>query len=375
MHIALFLPNLDAGGAETVTLTLAGAFSSAEHQVSLVTASAAGALAHDVPPEVQLVDLQSKRVRSALVSLSRWLRKAAPDVLISSQAHANVVAFFAHRLADSAARLILREDSTPSWNIGRLHEPQRSITRALMSAAYRRADALVAVSQAAAVDLPRFLGVQLGNLSVVYNPVITTRISRLAQEPIHHPWFADRTPLIVSVGRLSEEKDYPTLIHALAATRSPTDARLLILGEGALRSDLERLVESTGLKGRVSMPGFVQNPYAYMSRANLFALSSRFEGLPGVLIEALACGCPVVSTDCPSGPREILRDGALGRLVPVGNVNAMARAFEDLLSGTTGHRVVHDSDLEPYTEKYSMGRYLELIRGCIDRTCPPALTA
>jgi glycosyltransferase involved in cell wall biosynthesis len=375
MHIALFLPNLGAGGAERVSLTLARAFHGAGHRVSLVVGSTAGHLARDVPAEVELVDLESGRVRSALVGLSRWLRKENPAVLISSQAHANVVAFLAHRFAGSSARLILREVSTPSRSIGQQREPTRSITRALMSTAYRRADAVVAVSRAAALDLQAFLAVQLGNLSVVYNPVITTRVSRLAQEQVDHPWFADNGPVIMSVGRLSEEKDYPTLIRALAGMRTHTDARLLILGEGPLRADLERLVESVGLAGRVSMPGFVSNPYAYMSRADLFVLSSRFEGLPGVLIEALACGCRVTSSDCPSGPREILKDGVLGKLVPVGDVNAMSLAIEESLSMAPGEGVVDAGDLEAYTEQYSMSRYLELVRGSVGESWPQAVSA
>lgn len=360
MHIGLFVPNLGSGGSEKVTLTLSGALHRAGHQVSLVAASCEGPLAEAVPAGIELVGLGRRRVRSAVAPLSKWLKRTQPAVLISSQVHSNVVAFLAHRLARSSARLIVREDSTPTRNIGRMREPARSITRALMSIAYRGADTVVAVSSAAAADLQNFLPVRLERLAIVYNPVISANIAALANEEVTHAWFTERAPVILSVGRLSEEKDHSILIRALATMRAHADARLLILGEGPLRADLERLVASLGLRGRVSMPGFVANPYPYMSKADLFVLSSRFEGLPGVLIEALACGCRVVSTDCPSGPREILKQGALGMLVPVGDVTAMSLAMEASLSSSRG-AAISAGDLEPYREQHSVAKYLELI--------------
>jgi glycosyltransferase involved in cell wall biosynthesis len=165
----------------------------------------------------------------------------------------------------------------------------------------------------------------------------------------------------LSVGRLSKEKDYATLLRAFADLQLHPDARLIILGEGSLRDALEELVSTLRLGSRVSMPGFVSNPYAYMARAQLFVLSSQFEGLPGVLIEALACGCQVVSTDCPSGPREILRGGELGRLVPVGDVEALRRAIDEALRSTAMR--VDTAHLQPYTEEHSLNAYLDLIRG------------
>ncbi len=360
MHIALFMPTLGGGGAERVSMTLAASFVKAGCRVSLVVASSAGTLSDQIPVGVELVDLSAGRVSRSVLLLAKWLRKVRPDVLLASQSHANIAAFVAHRLSRSAARFILREDSTPSRNLATLGRASRWIMRTLMLIAYRKADAVVAVSRDAGDDLQQFLRCKLRNLNVIYNPVISERIFHLAQECVKHPWLLDATfPVILSVGRLSEEKDYPALFRAVAGMQMHTDARLIILGEGPLRPMLEEMVISLGLQQRVSMPGFVSNPYSYMANAQLYVLSSKFEGLPGVLIEALACGCKVISTDCPSGPREILQGGTLGRLTPVGNSDALRRAIEEELQ-SIGQKVdlVH---LQPFTVEQSMNAYLDLI--------------
>jgi glycosyltransferase involved in cell wall biosynthesis len=164
---------------------------------------------------------------------------------------------------------------------------------------------------------------------VIYNPsVMASEVLEKAKSPLDHPWFKpDQPPVLIAIGRLEQQKDYPTMIKAFAEVRQAQPARLLILGEGRDRISLEKLIKEYGLDQDVSLPGFVSNPYAYLSRADLFVLSSRWEGLPTVLIEALCCGTQVVSTDCPSGPREILKDGKYGRLTPVGDVGALAAAI------------------------------------------------
>lgn len=360
MHIALFMPTLGGGGAERVSLTLAASFVKAGCTVSLVVASTAGTLTDQIPVGVELVDLEAGRVSRSVMPLAKWLRKKQPAALLSSQGHANIAAFAAHRLSSSAARLILREDSTPTRSLATLSRASKWIMRALMLISYRGADAVIAVSRGAANDLQQFLRSPLKNLYVIYNPVISERIFQLAQESVKHPWLLDgSSPVILSVGRLSEEKDYPTLLHALAGMQKHSDARLIILGEGQLRPMLEDLVVSLGLQKRVSMPGYTPNPYCYMANAQLFVLSSKYEGLPGVLIEALACGCKIVSTDCPSGPREILQGGTVGTLVPVGNADALRQAMEEaLLSVKQKIDLIY---LRPYTVEQSMDAYLKII--------------
>jgi glycosyltransferase involved in cell wall biosynthesis len=192
---------------------------------------------------------------------------------------------------------------------------------------YPWADRVVAVSKAARDDLIRTTGVPADLVTTIYNPVVTDELIEKAQEHLDHPWFAkDAPPVILGVGRLESQKDFGTLIRAFYRIRSEREARLVILGEGSQRAMLNRLVQTLGMDDNVQMPGFVNNPFKYMARANAFVLSSRFEGLPGVLIQAMATGCPVVSTDCPSGPREILEGERWGTLVPVGDEEALATA-------------------------------------------------
>jgi glycosyltransferase involved in cell wall biosynthesis len=193
---------------------------------------------------------------------------------------------------------------------------------------YPWADAIVAVSKGVADDLARVARLPRDRIKVIYNPVVTEALFRKAEEPLEHPWFLSGCPpVILGVGRLTAAKDFPTLIRAFARVRESQLARLLILGEGEKRDSLEKLVRELRLERDVSMPGFMDNPYAYMRKSSIFVLSSCWEGLPNVLIEAMACGCQVISTNCPSGPEEILRGGHYGKLVPVGDAEALAKAI------------------------------------------------
>lgn len=193
---------------------------------------------------------------------------------------------------------------------------------------YPWADGFVAVSQGVADDLRRFAQLPEVKVHTIYNPVVTDELLASAARTPEHPWLAPgEPPVILGVGRLVGQKDFATLVRAFALVRRTRSAKLIILGEGDKRPELEALVTELGLSDEVSLPGFVDNPFAYMARADTFVLSSRHEGLPGVLIQAMACGCKVVSTDCPSGPREILNNGSLGALVPVGDAGALAEAI------------------------------------------------
>jgi glycosyltransferase involved in cell wall biosynthesis len=198
----------------------------------------------------------------------------------------------------------------------------------LLRRTYPEADRIIAVSRGVADDLRTLVRLPPELVTTAYNPVVDSELAKKADAPIDHPWFVPGAPpVIIAVGRLTEQKDFPTLLRAFARVRAQRQARLLILGEGELRRKLEALACELGVDQDVSLSGFMSNPFAYMARAAVFVLSSAYEGLPGVLIETLACGCPVVSTDCPSGPAEILKNGQYGRLVPVGDPAAMAQAI------------------------------------------------
>jgi glycosyltransferase involved in cell wall biosynthesis len=211
-----------------------------------------------------------------------------------------------------------------------------------------------------AADLVALCGLVPTSVVVLNNPVVTPEVVRMRAEPVEHPWLGERrVPTLVAVGRLIPQKDFATLLEAFALVRRQREARLVVLGEGPLRPELEDLAERLGVSGDVSMPGFVANPYPSMAAADAFVLSSRWEGSPGVLIEAMSCGTPVVATDCPSGPRQILQDGRHGRLVPVGEPRAMADALLEALNG--GVPPAPPESWLPYEQERVVTSYLDVL--------------
>jgi glycosyltransferase involved in cell wall biosynthesis len=358
--IAFFLPLLTAGGAERVTLNLAQGISERGLPVDLVLAAAKGPFRDQVPSTVRLVDLGAGRVLRSLIPLSHYLRRERPRALFSQMDHANLVALWAAKLARRGTPVIVTVHNTMSQATrqeGRLAE---RLWPPLLRTFYPWAASVVAVSRGAADDLARTAGLARDRVEVVYNPVITPSMKRLAQQAPDHPWFSPgQPPVIVGVGRLTRQKDFPTLIRAFAQLRRVRNARLIILGEGEDRGNLESLVTELGLTDDVVLPGYRENAMAYIAGSVLFVLSSAWEGLPTVLIEALAAGTRVVSTDCPSGPREILQEGRLGTLVPVGDTAALAGAMINALD-RPGDPVPPEA-LTPFTRDAAVDHYLSLI--------------
>ena len=314
-------------------VTLATELSRGGFCVSLVLSKAEGPYLSVVPSDVQIVDLGCARVLWSLPRLAGYLRRERPSVVISAMTHANVTALWARRIARVSTRVIVTERNT----LSRTSRSPPMIRQRLMpyfaKCLYPWADEIVAVSHGVADDLADVARVPRGRIAVIYNPIVSDSLLERAKLPPDHPWFeAGGAPVILGVGRLVPAKDFETLIKAFAKTRPAHGANLVILGEGPERGRLQRLVATLSLGAHVSMPGFVENPLSYMSRAAVFVLSSAYEGLPAVLVEAMACGTPVVSTDCPSGPAEILENGAYGPLVPVGNSDALAVAITTTLA-------------------------------------------
>jgi glycosyltransferase involved in cell wall biosynthesis len=357
--IALFLPNLRGGGAERVMVNLARGLAGRGCRVDLVLAKAEGPHLSKVAEDVRVVDLRSCRVVTSVLPLSKYLRSERPDVLVSALYHANVAALLARRLSRVSTRVIPTVHIPPSEDIARSNSRKTSILHTLTRWCYPWADAIVAVSRGTADDVVQTTGVPPQLVRVIY-PEVTPGIRELAKAPVEHPWFAPGEPeVILGMGRLGPQKDFPTLIKAFALLRKDHDHRLMILGEGEQRRHLERLVHELGLAGDVSLPGFVENPFAYLARSSLFVLSSAWEAAPAVLIEALALDVPVVSTNCRTGPDEILNNGQYGRLVPVGDVEALAGAMREALSEP--RPVVPEEALRPFTLDVVVDEYLKLI--------------
>ena len=333
-RIAFFLPTLAGGGAERVALNLLEGMLERDVLLDLVVADTEGPYLEQVSAGVKLVNLGTGRVMKAIPALARYLNEAKPVALLSHMNHANIAAILARDLARSKTKLAIVEHNTLSSSKSNLRRSK--FLPPIMRFLYPRADAIVGVSQGVATDLESQLGFQPGTVRVIYNPVVDRELLAKAAMPVAHPWFqAGNPPVFLAVGRLSQQKDFSNLIRAFAIVRQQQPARLIILGEGETRSELEAEIAALGIGEDVSLPGFVQNPYAYMSAATTFVLSSRWEGLPTVLIEAMACGCAIVSTDCPSGPDEILASGKYGLLVPIEDSQALAAAMLQTLDMST----------------------------------------
>jgi glycosyltransferase involved in cell wall biosynthesis len=331
-RIALFMTALGGGGAERVMLNLSAGLAGLGVGVDLVVTSSRGAFCVDVPESVRFVDLESTRIIASLFPLVHYLQKERPRVMLAAMAPTNCIAVWARALAHVPLRLVLAEHTTLTQALSASVNLKRRILSILMRLTYPHADAVVAVSSGVADSLAFAIGLPRERIDVIYNPVVTPKMLEKSTQTLNHPWFrTGEPPVILGVGRLIRAKDFFTLIRAFAILLKRREASLIILGEGEGRLDLEKLVSGLGIGDYVSMPGFVSNPYAYMRRAAVFVLSSRWEGLPTVLIEAIACGAPVISTDCPSGPREILGEKYEHLLTKVGDHIMLANKLVDVL--------------------------------------------
>lgn len=369
MRIALLIPSLTGGGTERAKLRLASGLIGLGHEVDIVVATRRSAvLAPEMPPDARYIALGAPRTLGALPGLCRYLRRARPDIMISSLHEANNIAALAKLVTRSRARLLITLHNNTSATLAL--QSDRRTRWAIRAAGYlhRLADSVGAVSDGVARDAERVWRLPAGAIKTLPNPLDSDTVRALADCPLDHPWFAQgMPPVILSCGRLVPDKGFDTLIAAFAKTRQAHAARLVILGAGPLRATLLRQAAASRVADDVQVLDFDQNPFRYMRRAAVFALASRLEGYPNALIEALACGCRVVATDCPSGPREILSDNACGLLVPVDDVDALAAALAKAL--TASDWTVH---AEPLLQKHAPQR---AARAHLDVLGLPALSA
>ena len=357
-RMAIYLRNLSGGGAERVMVSLSGGFIKKGIHVDLVLNKVEGAYLSQVPPEVRIVDLQAPKLPAGLPKLASYLRRERPVALLSALHYTNEIAIMAKYLSRISVRVVVSERNTLS-----LHGPSRSSDRLsplLARLLYPWADGIVAVSQGVADDLTQVTGISPQRITTIYNPTVTPILLEKSQESLDHPWFkTGEPPVILAVGRLDEQKDFSTLINAFAIVKKIQPCRLVILGQGPQKQKLEALVEELELKNDVAMLGFAENPSAYMAQAAVFVLSSAWEGLPNALIEAMAIGTPVVSTNCPSGPAEIMDNGKYGSLVSVGDSKGMAEAILSVLSGN--FKLVEPAWLKQFTLEVATEKYLDVL--------------
>ncbi len=328
--------------------------------VDLVLLRAEGPYLNTLPPEVRVIDLGVARATYSAFPLYRYLRRERPAVLLSALLHVNVVSLLAG-LAARCTRLVISERNTVSVDQTNISSYSIRLARLLAKSLYRRADAIIAVSHGVARDLSAFTGIPVEWIDVVNNPVVTQQLLEQSAQAVSHPWLQEKeTPVILAVGRLSAQKNFATLLEAFAQVRRARPVRLIVLGEGEERITLSALAKKLGIAADVDLPGFAQNPYAYMSAADLFVLSSKWEGSPNVLVEAMACGTAVVSTNCPSGPEEILAGGTYGPLVPIGDADRLAEAMVAALDNPTPSQLLQDRASDYSVERSTKG-YLDVL--------------
>jgi glycosyltransferase involved in cell wall biosynthesis len=331
-RLAIFLPGLYEGGAERTMLNLAEGIARRGFSVDLVLARAEGPHLNEVSDLIRLVDLKAPRTLGSVPALVRYLRRVQPKAMLSVL-HANIIALWARRLAGIPQRIILCEQNTLSSDASGGNDLRMHFYPRLAKWFYPWADGIIAVSGGVADDLAPLIKIPRERIRVIYNPIVTPGLFEKSAVLLEHPWFkSGEPPVLLAAGRLTVQKAFDVLIRAFAQVRKNHRVRLLILGEGEERTALEALIREYDLEQDINMPGFVPNPYPYMAHAAAFVLSSRWEGLPTVVVEAMALGAPIVSTDCPSGPREILKDGKYGQLVPVDDPFALAAAIATSLT-------------------------------------------
>jgi glycosyltransferase involved in cell wall biosynthesis len=338
-HIAILSPinrnpGKPHGGITPVVTNLANYFSGRGMRTDLVVFVPANSSLRPrgVASEIRVFNLGSVPKAINAYRLWQYLRQERPTVLLSLGWRANTIAAWCKRFPAVSTRIWGGIQNMISAGQQESHYVKRWRKNAGMRWSYRALDGLIAASQGVAEDFVHITNIPSENIHVIHNPVVKPDLSRRGPNSVNHPWFRPESPpVILGAGRLARQKDFRTLIRAFARVHAERHYRLVILGEGNDRAPLEALAVKLGLKDDIDLPGFVTNPFAYMSKAALFVLSSAWEGFGNVLAEAMALGVPVVSTDCPSGPREILQDGRYGPLVPVGDACALAKAMIDVL--------------------------------------------
>jgi glycosyltransferase involved in cell wall biosynthesis len=357
--VSILSPNLGVGGAERVALNIANELVSRGYAVDMVLMSAVGPLVCDLRSEVRVVDLKVARARYLLFPLVRYLRRSRPEVLLAQMWPTTAVAVWACKLSRVATRIVLAEHTT--WSSARVVKSAsvRWRARLTMHLSFGLADAVVAVSQGAADDLASFAALDRRAITVIYNPVVGAPRAASLTPMAPDAWWSGAHRRLLAVGTLKPVKDYPTLLKAFALLRQRTNAKLLILGEGMCRQELEAQAVQLGIASDVFLPGETRDPSPFYQRADLHVLSSTGEGLSMVIIEALAAGTPVVSTDCPSGPREILQGGRYGHLVAPSDPTALAAAMLQSLHASH-ERVALKTRAQDFSIDRAVDKYEEL---------------
>ncbi|WP_170007318.1 glycosyltransferase [Bacillus fonticola] len=366
--VAFYLPTLNGGGAERVVVNVLNNLANEDNiEFLMVLNKKEGVFVNQLSSKIPIYELKTKRMRDSIPALLKFLKEEKPDLLISGMSHVNLITIIANRISKNKTKIIVTEHA----NLSSVNKKSKKntlfniIKLILMKKLYPKTERIISVSKGVQDDLRKYIKLDNEQMKVIYNPVISNTLYVKAAEQVNHSWYENKkNPIIIGIGRLTRQKDFENLIQAFSILKSRVDSRLIILGEGKDREKLEKLIKDLGLEEYVDLHGFEENPYKFLRNADMFVLSSKYEGLPTVLIEALALKCNIVSTDCPSGPNEILRDGEFGRLVPIENSELLAEA---MINGIEKPLNINDNEeLENWLNEFDSSQvannYLNLIK-------------
>lgn len=372
-RVSFILPSLNGGGVGRFVLSLCKGFTKNDVQVDLVLASPEGEFFQSVPDDTQLIVLDSNKIKRgtrklrlivAIPALFQYFRTYNPDVVFPIWYGADIVIILTARLSRLCKRktIIIFTLHSNSEHINKVFSSvlRRQLAKISMWLSLRLADKVVAVSNGVAQDVNIKYNFPIEKIAVIYNPLDIEEIHAKANVPFYHKFYNTGIPVILGVGRLDEQKNFPNLVKAFNISRKEVQAKLVILGEGKERKKIESLVKQFSLENDVDLPGFALNPYPYLKNASVFVLSSDHEGLPTVILEALALGTPVVSTNCPYGPSEILENGKYGKLVPVDDPEALASAILDTLKNPLPKHFLQER-AKDFSLDAAVWKYLNLI--------------
>lgn len=350
-HIAIYLSHLSDGGIGRVITNLIVEFIQRGIKVDLLISRDGGPHLASLPQDVNVIKLPTSHILWAVPFLASYLRREKPDVMLTERIRTDVSAIRARNLVRASTRIFTGAHINLSFELSDKSSKKQKKHERLCLRYLKKNDGVIAVSNGVADDVVHNFEVPRELIDVIYNPLVTPEISNLASEEVEHPWLVDKSlPVVLGAGRLTAQKNFSLLIRAFSKIQKESPCRLIILGQGEEHDELKQLIQSLGLSGMVDLHGFVGNPYSYMYKSDLFVLSSNWEGLSNVLVEALAVGIPVVSTDCPSGPAEVLGHGLYGALTPVNDIDALARAMNESLGKT------HDrAQLQASAQRFDVG--------------------
>ncbi len=358
--VSIFISNLGLGGAEKILIDLANEMVKHDIQVDLVLVKAKGKHLASASPKIRIINLNSRHPILAIPKVRRYILATKPSIIMSSTEMANSVLAIISRITHSDTKVILRIS-----NILSLVYKGTSLLNALFIKTaskyfYRFADRIIAVSKGVREDAFQVTKYHR-EIEVIYNPVITSDFFRLKDERPTHQWLLDeKCKVILAVGRFHSQKDYPTLLKAFTIVRGITDARLIILGDGAKKTEIKKIVKVAGLSNWVDMPGFVNNPLPYFINSDVFVLSSLYEGLSNSLVQAVACQCPVVSTDNTTNASEVVNDGENGYLVRISDYEDMAEKILQILTGK--FKISRLNSLRKFTMDVAFKNYMKLFQ-------------